>query len=564
MLSNEDKALFRSLLKTYLVELRQNLLQLHSDFFTNIELNKKFNKQISSFFEQHFHQFLLKYEKYFKSEFPEKIQKKEKKTLLKRILLCAKKYRLIFHKQNPPIEFDFVSIFASMSDNQLEKFVDYYFNLDTTNTLMENANSAVSSFRKLNENKCVFVTHLFGPTWHPTLNALKNKNWKIVCFLQHDVKLGMGSPGCVETTKIGADQVYINNFLGALYFMVKVNNSPLLFSGENYHNPNWNAINCVLLYLNISAILNTYQKYKDKFASNCFLLLYDGLKPVLENNKLIKNDLSKFYKKYLMSADKLIFNSNAERFGDYVENNYLINKPRLHFYRLCETLSDKKKQRLSFGKNNDEFHIVSITSFCNRNICAARKDTYKAVLSIINQNIHFHYYHDDDKNEINWFRSLIPKDKQHLFHTHDIIMDQQKLIDELHQYHAGFNGSDFLAFTAAIETLEDKKYQTGLINFMLSTFGTSFHVYTAAGVPPILCGMCTDSQEYYKNFSINMNLTDIDNLKNYLIKIDLKNMCENYKQYSHKANIQLHIEKLISFFQNETQKINTKNTYLPI
>jgi len=122
-------------------------------------------------------------------------------------------------------------------------------------------------------------------------------------------------------------------------------------------------------------------------------------------------------------------------------------------------------------------------------------------------------------------------------------------VNELHQYHAGFNGSDFLPYAKAIDDLKenDNDYGTGLLNFMLSTFGTSFHVYAAAGLPPILPGMCTDSAQYYKDFCVPMNLCEFKNAKEYFVKIGLQKMCLNYKEFYERAVIDKHIHKLTNF-----------------
>lgn len=565
-----NKELCETVLFQYFFSFRENLKKLESNFFNNSSMNKTINMQIATFFQKQFSKFIDAYSRVFHKNYPGKLhyqkdkgchegyfsmlgefrlklklekeqdKKKNKRRILKKLKLNYLEFR---SKQEEEVQVDLLKTFSTISDSQISELVEQIIYLHPE--IFINTFKSIDSYNQMQGEKYAFVMHIMPPQWHPLIKALRKKDKKVACLIYDDV-LAHGEYGMLATKEIESDIIYFLNFISVMIFILECQNQPILFSGETYHWVRWDGIIATFMYLNLATMLETVKKLRAPSDNNLNLMLYDALKPVTSSLENIGNNLSISYKLLMQQPDKIVYTSNSERFGEYVENTYGIKTPRIHFYRHSEKLNEHAKPRLPFGKNNDEFHVVSITGFCNRGVCKTREFTYLAVKWMLEQKIHFHYYTNDTISDINWFLALVDANHRRYFHTHTVNRDQQELVNELHQYHAGFNGSDFLAFAEGMCALkDDMDYRTGMLNFMLSTFGTSFHVYAAAGVPLIVPGMYVDSCTYFDNFCLKMNLTDFKNAKSYFLTSNLKSKCENYQMYNKNSSIDMHIDRFI-------------------
>jgi hypothetical protein len=396
------------------------------------------------------------------------------------------------------------------------------------------------------KKKCLFVSHLFATTWAPTVRALNDAGWVTGWLGNNDVQ-EFGSYGVMTTKQIPATGKFAESFLGTLIFMARMKDTRVLLSGECYYGANWNGEDAWVLFTIMGTVTKTIRQCRPPGLQNLFLLMYDGLKPVAKSGQL-KQEISKAYGEMMRSADKIIYNSNTEYFGEYVENAYGVTAPRLHFYRFSETPKNPKP-RLGFGPNGDEFHMACITVALAEFGEPSRDAVPNFVRNIIEQGVHFHYYCRADDPVIYAFRNSIAPAYRQYFHPHPVNKDQQQLVDELHQYHVAFNPSDHIPFSKGISQLNDREYQDGMSVFWQSTVGTSFLVYAAAGLPFVLPRGCTGSIQHLIDTAIPVTLAEYKNLKNHFKKIDLPARCQRVEEGSPAGWVDTYIQRLIDFIE---------------
>ncbi len=378
------------------------------------------------------------------------------------------------------------------------------------------------------KKKLLIITTAFPTTWSPLLKELKKEAWSPYTIVSDDVNNSDGY-GCLNTKEINFSEVYIHNLLGTLIISTTIGNHPILLSGECYHGVSWHADRALLMFMTLSSVAKTIKLNSPSHFKNLFYIMYDGLKPLNYFCNEVRNDVSKYYVRFMKIADKIIFNSNGESFGKYIENAYEISTPRIHFPRYsvqCNKLHDK----LSLGENFDEFHIATITASLDGRACHTRYNTPNMIRSMIEQGIHIHSYTGEEPFIINNFINSLKPEHRKYFHVHPVNRNQDELVSELHQYHAGINGADHFPFLEGITQLQDRKYADGVLMFMQATYPTSLLVYAAAGLPIILPNVLYECVKYFGKFAIPMCLSEYSNLKNYLIKSDLPSLFKDYKE----------------------------------
>lgn len=416
---------------------------------------------------------------------------------------------------------------------------------EIVNIKFQQLEAALLDTRQFNEvkgKKCSLINALFTPTWAPTFKALREKEWKCAGIFRCDIKEAKAY-SVMRSDQIPMNYLYFHDIFGTLIFLLKAENYPILLSGEAFHFSNWDAEHTIILYAIMSAFAKSITVCQETIRNHLFYLMYDGLKPV--SNDAIHSDklLSLFYKDYLQSANKIIYNSNRESFGEFVENAYGVNTERLHFFRYSERPKNPKP-RLSFGHHQDDFHVVCITACIDSSLDGLRMGVADLVRAILHQGIHFHYYNGDpDKTITDFIKTIDPKFKD-FFHSYPVIHDQETLVNELHQYHLGLNPSDHLLMSDAISRLSDRRYQDASRRFIQSTCPTSNLAYVAAGLP-VISTLDADNLLYDTMFSLTYS--EFFNLKHFLIKMNLPECCKKAENIKENAWVETHIHKLIDF-----------------
>lgn len=410
------------------------------------------------------------------------------------------------------------------------------------------AQESADNFDTLAGKKCVLINSLFASTWKPTFDALQEKGWKTCGLFFSDLKESAGYSACA-TSEIKLNKVYFSDLFGHLVFLSYLQDTVVLLSGEAFHFSNFHGEDTIILYSIMQVFASTLKENMSR-PERLFFLMYDGLKPVSSGAEKMDDLLSQYYQAYIRSVDNIIYNSNDQLFGQFVENAYGSSSQRLHFPRYSEKPLSPMK-RLSFGENNDEFHMVCITACIDASLDGFRSATSSLVREIIEQGVHFHYYNGDPPALIASFIQSIRPEFRKFFHSHPVNRNQQTLVEELHQYHIALHPSDFVALAGAISAMQDRKYQDGMQVYNRSTQPTSTLVYLSAGLPMLI----TVGAEvvFAKETAISFTYSEFCNINNYLKNINLPDLCKKADELSFNGWVQNHINELDNFLISPAQ-----------
>jgi hypothetical protein len=448
--------------------------------------------------------------------------------------------------------FDFIHSIIELSDKSIAKLCNKLIHTNQSE-ISEVFQNLKDFFEGSEIHRCLVISSAIPPTWSPTFSELKQRGWKIAYVIPYSIE-NSESYGCLSTNEITSGKVYAHRILGAMIFAAKMQNQPVLLNGESYHFVDFFSDRCVRMNLVLSCMITAIKKNRDNASKNLILLMYDGLKPVSKLCSELNQELSKYYSKLLHLPDKIIFNSNAEPFGDYLENTYGMNVPRLHFLRYSANVKDLLP-RFGFGQSGDEFHIVTITGTFAGHLCTSRFQTHNMVRHILEQGMHFHSYAGESQEVIDRFLETVKPEYRRFLHIHPTNRNQEELVRELHQYHVGFNGSDHMQFSEGIATLKDRKYADGIFMYMQTTYATSFLVYAAAGLPILIPRFCNIAVDNFEKFSIPISLSEFANIKAYLKKSNLQQLCQDYTELQPKGQVTEYIDKFEEFITPEVNNL---------
>ena len=400
----------------------------------------------------------------------------------------------------------------------------------------------------------VFLSHIFPTTWSPLVLEL-NKKGKHTIWIGTEEHEEIEVYGALENKNIPTKEIKVLSFLGVICFLALVKNKKLILNGESFYGAGWQYEKAVVLYSVMSIVMKTQQAiYPEK--QNLTILMYDGIKPIKAyrkngGDKNHRKSLLEFqYKKMMSQPNRIIYNSNGECFGDFIENTLSIHSPRLHFMRYSPEVTNIIP-KIKYGKNRD-LHIVCITMCLGEFHEPSRDGVDQYVRRMLNSGIHFHYYGMSNNKGIEKFIASLSEQAATYFHLHPIEKDQKKLLEDIQRYHIGFNPADHIPFADGIVNIENRFYRDALTLFWQSTFATSFLMYSAAGLPVIMPRGCVAAQEFLgKDVSLAMTFSEIKNLPEILKRNDYTINMRAAEKNRYNSCISTHIDKFINFM-NET------------
>jgi hypothetical protein len=436
----------------------------------------------------------------------------------------------------------FIDIILQSTDENLELLFKEIVHVKSKQ--LKQAVVDAKEFKKVDEKKCVVISSVFSSTWAPTFSALGDAGWVCAAVMGGYTQSGYGS---LEKKDVPTKYQYCHDLFSALVFIAKSDSYPILLNAESYYSASFDALRAATCYIFISVMSNSIFALHPEGRNDLCYLMYDGLKPVFQNQQGIKNQLSEAYSRYMKVPEKIIYQSNTKAFGDFVENTYAVVAKRLHFPRY--SIEGKNpKPRMTFGASNDEYHMACITSCLDGSLDACRSGSQNAVRMILDQRVHFHYYNADSKEILEGFIGSLSLESRPFFHSHPVIMDQEELVNELHQYHIGFNPADYLDMFSFIVALEDdRKYQDGMRQYLQSTVATSYLTYAAAGLPTLTL---LEPKKLFLETILFLTKSELENIKAYLKKLDLIDLCRKADEIKLKAYAENHIHELIDFIES--------------
>lgn len=424
-------------------------------------------------------------------------------------------------------------LFFDLNNDELKKLS---INIEKKHVFKEEIN-------KINQNDIILISHIFPSTWSTLVQSLQSSNKK-VCWIGNKRISNSKNYGVLNHSEIPSNTSIVIDIFTLILHMQNTKR-PIVVSGESFIGPNWNPIKVLALYCLINAFISSIKSSTK--TNNLILILYDAIKPIASGANLGAS-LSLSYKKILLAADKIIYNSNTNLMTEFIENAIDKKTPSINYFRYPNLVPNKN---FFFS---DEIHIVCIT-VCLTEFDEPSRDNVKYFIKeILNQELHFHYYCNLNSNAVRRFVESLNDKQLEFFHLHSIIKDQNELINEISKYDFGLNPSDQQAIAGGISSIKDRIYMDAQEIFWQSTIATSFLVYAAAGLPVILPRGCVEAKKYLDPFAIPLNLSEYKNLRNVLKKYILKNMSILVK-YDRSRFTNINISELIEFLEKDVEQM---------
>ena len=396
----------------------------------------------------------------------------------------------------------------------------------------------------------VFVTHLFPTTWSPLVNALNAKGRHTSWCGMHDVKEFTGY-GVLENRIVPTTSQKKLTFLGMLYAISILNKPNVLLSGECFYGSNWHFENTVVMYGLLNAVVAA-RRWTNPTSKNLVYMMYDGIKPISDrvqgggDYEPAANIVKVLYGSFMGGADKIIYNSNGDIFGEFNELSLGLTAPRLHLFRYSEPPIQRRDRPPL--KEGDEIHMACITVVLSEFHEPSRNAVTGFVRKFVENGVHFHYYCDEKSPAVPKFRSSLSENGKKYFHTHPIVKNQAALVEELQQYHVGFNPSDHVPFARGISLVGCRFLQDAMTVFWQSTIGTSFLVYAASGLPVILPRGCVSAVEVLgKDTVIPLTFSEFEEVENLFASAGFREKVNKAPENMTRFHINQHIDEFVDF-----------------
>jgi hypothetical protein len=215
------------------------------------------------------------------------------------------------------------------------------------------------------------------------------------------------------------------------------------------------------------------------------------------------------YQSMMHSAEAVIFNSTTEEFAQFLYNSIGFSRPCLHLYRwsICPSIG--------LARRDDGLHIAIITSLLGESYEPSRSGVRPYIQAVLNQGVHIHYYGDRSQtDEIDRFEQSLDPSIRKFFHMHDVILDQQRLVNEIQQYHAGWILHDHRVFSKMNWEIQDPFMQTALNEMPSTTVATSALTCGAAGLPVLINRSMVAAAKLFDGTAVPLTLEEVKNVGN--------------------------------------------------
>lgn len=399
-----------------------------------------------------------------------------------------------------------------------------------------------------------FVFDVFANTWAPTVSALNFRDIHTVWCGTADLTEEK-TYGAAITQKIPTKQKLITDFVGILGFITSLKKTQVLIASESFFSADWNAENATVQCMIIASLLRGCANLRTTGHSRQSLIMYDGVKPLswiaspdfgLNHNE---TSLSYSYKSMVTAADKIALNSNVDEFGDFLKYAVPLREDAAVRYIPRYTESAKtEEEKLPFDEESEPIHMCCITTCLSDNPEPSRDGIEHYIKQMIEQGLHFHYYCVPGSAAAARFRLRLSKSARDRFHTHDIITDQAKLVEDIQKYHLGLTPGDHTALSKGIASVPCRFYSDAAIKFMRTTVATSSIVYAAAGLPCMMAmGFPGGATLVGEDTVIQPALSEFKHIKKVLKQWGLRERLKLAAEKRAKFYARNHVDEFITF-----------------
>ena len=388
------------------------------------------------------------------------------------------------------------------------------------------------------------ITGTITSTLDPTFRQL-DKQGNCFFFVRRDFDSIHGY-GTLSLPEITYKDHYAVDLDGMLEVLGKIANGRIILVAESFFVVRWDAARSLIGYAYAISLMRLARQ-------PVIVLLYDAVKPLIAQLQWT-NDSSRLYQGMITEADGLIFNSNDRDMSDFVINSAGVDIPHINFYRYT-TAPAQRLERLA--RLDGGIHLVAISMYLGDFDEPSRNDIADQVVSVLKQGIHLHYHSDHAGSST--FMDFLPATARSFLHVHPIQRDQERLVQELTQYSAGWMPTDCRVIFRSASLMDDPYYPEIFMIFPPTTIASSLLAYNCAGLPVITNRTLHAIRRVTgEETIIAMESSEIPNIGKRLKSLDWQSLWgkswDKRKQYDIATNIDRLIEFLAGFGGPELHK----------
>ena len=333
----------------------------------------------------------------------------------------------------------------------------------------------------------VFLTAYPDATMVATLRALQDQGHDV--FVVSRRPISEAAPAnTASLASLGGVHACRLDFGEMLALLRRNRRAPVILNYQRFFASNLDMRNTLFLMAYSLAVLQTARAQRVLHLYDVYNVCTDGFAD--------EAAVVGLYRAMIETADGVLVNSDPFDALDVFEK---AGKPVLGFLRYAP------RSELLPRTDQTGLHIAMITGFLGEHGDPTRR-TQKAVLSLLKQGAHIHYYSDDPVAKA--FHADLDADLRPRFQLHTPISDQAKLVREISQFDLGWFVVDMAPFSN-LEGHFSSDFGRRLAEiFPKSSFGTAALYYGAAGLPTVMAQGCYALRLFADGAAIAVTLTE--------------------------------------------------------
>ena len=373
----------------------------------------------------------------------------------------------------------------------------------------------------------VVINGIYFNNYTPTYQALEAQGYDVFMIARHP-NVSYAAPDS-RFDDLPFKHRYGLSMAAIVTLTKRLDRGVILLNNISFCLPRFDAVPIIAGMAYASAVM-------DMARVPVLLYLYDMVMP-FKRNRHLEGDFLKMYRAMLQRASGLILNSNTEGAVTFFKRALGFDKPIISFLRYNVGVDELAQTR----SMSDGFHL-SVVGGCDdgtRNMLPYFK-------SMISQGIHIHNYVNVPFSDA-WYAEL-PEEEKVFFHRHPSIMDQESLIKEISQFHAGWIADDTHAWADIIAGVKEPLLKDLLILFRLTTVASSLLCLASAGLPVFLNRTVVEiAQAYPDSFFAPLEYSETAGLGKWLSEQDWESRLEETRKQRALFSVDNQIERLVGF-----------------
>ncbi len=351
----------------------------------------------------------------------------------------------------------------------------------------------------------VLLVGLYYPNvYTPMLKSLEEQGYDVFLLCRQPLAAHAGYAASVDRVVPFAEK-HLVDFHEMLHVVRYLDRGMLWLIAETLYDCAWNGARSVQAYAFPAALLRLCRV-------PAVLNLYDVIRP-LRLSEEVEPDAVLTYTRMLASASGVILNANTSETARFLENTLGLKRPITSFFRYNHAAGSLLPQR------TDGFHIVVVGIFLGEHGDPVRVNMQEHIASLLRQGLHVHYY--SDHPAVHAFAEGLDPPECRFFHRHPSILDQQQLMREISQYHAGWMIHRTQAFVDLMASLRSPFLKDLIYLFHQTTIPSCALLFGNAGLPMFVNRSMqglpwTFPPEYY----LQVELSEIAHLRSFIDRTD--------------------------------------------